>query len=93
VYLKNKQGGWQGGKTEQIYRDGAVANMKLFCDSIANNAPIDNSQEAANSTLTGVLGRMAAYENRMVTWDEMMAKNEKLDAKLNLPADGPDSKA
>ncbi|MFA6241991.1 MAG: Gfo/Idh/MocA family oxidoreductase, partial [Candidatus Hydrogenedentales bacterium] len=27
VYLKNKQGGWQGGKTEQIYRDGAVANM------------------------------------------------------------------
>ena len=92
VFLKNKENPWQGGKTEQIYRDGAVANMKLFCDSIANNAPIDNSQEAADSNLSSILGRMAAYEHGMVTWDEMLAKNEKLDAQLNLPSDGPDSK-
>ncbi len=31
------------------------------------------------SNLTTILGRMAAYQKREVTWDEMMKANEKLD--------------
>jgi hypothetical protein len=42
------------------------------------------------STMTCILGRTAAYENRMVTWDEMLVANARLDPKLNLPADGPE---
>ena len=40
--------------------------------------------------MTSILGRMAAYENRIVTWEEMIAKNERLQAHLDLPPDGPD---
>jgi hypothetical protein len=43
---------------------------------------VNNTAEAAQSTLTAVLGRMAAYGQRMVTWDEMMRSNEKLDYRL-----------
>ena len=32
---------------------------------------------------------MAAYENREVTWEEMLATNQRLDPKLELPPDGP----
>lgn len=42
--------------------------------------------------LHGVLGRMAAYSKKPITRKEMMAKGEKLDAKLKLPANGPDTK-
>jgi len=31
-----------------------------------------------------VLGRMAAYEGREVTWDDMLAKQEKFEVQLKL---------
>ena len=51
---------------------------------------INNAQESADSTLTCILGRTAAYEGRMVTWDEIMKANARIDAKLELPANGVD---
>jgi hypothetical protein len=42
--------------------------------------------------MTAVLGRIAAYTGKTVTWDEMIKAGEKLDPKLNLPADGPEWK-
>ena len=36
------------------------------------------------STLTGILGRTAAYEGRPVTWDEMMASNARIDTRVTL---------
>ena len=38
----------------------------------------------SDQTLTCILGRTAAYRQRLVTWDEMLRENEKLDAKLVL---------
>lgn len=90
VSIRGKSNTWKGGKTDSIYQDGAIANIKKFYDSIVNNTPIDNTEECANSTMTSILGRMAAYTQEVVTWDQMLAANEKLDPKLNLPADGPD---
>lgn len=89
VYIRGKSNNWPGGKTNTIYQDGAVANIKQFCASIENGAPIDNVLESAHSTMTSILGRMAAYEGREITWDEMVAANERLDPKLVLPEDGP----
>jgi predicted dehydrogenase len=86
VYLKNRQGGWQGGTTDTIYKDGAVNNMKDFCTSIRNGQYINNAEESAHSTMAGILGRTAAYEGRTVTWNEMIAANTKLDPHLALPA-------
>jgi predicted dehydrogenase len=89
VNISAKAGGWKGGETSRIYQDGAVANMKAFHESILSGNLLNNATEAAHSTLTTLLGRMAAYENREVTWDEMIASGQRLDAQLDLPADGP----
>jgi hypothetical protein len=32
---------------------------------------------AVESNLTAILGRTAAYEQRMVTWDQLMASTER----------------
>jgi predicted dehydrogenase len=92
VNIRAKTGGYRGGQTTGIYQDGAVANIQRFAESLLAAKPIQNIQESAESTLTAILGRTAAYEGRTVTWDEMIKANAKLDAKLNLPADGPESK-
>lgn len=89
VNISAKAGGWKGGETNRIYQDGAVANMQAFHESIVSGPLLNNAGEAADSTLTSVLGRMAAYENREVTWAEMIASGERLDARLELPEDGP----
>jgi len=89
VSIRAKTGGYRGGSTGQIYKEGAVANIKSFCESILSRKCVNNMEESANSALTCILGRTAAYEGRLVTWDEMIKANAKLDAKLNLPPDGP----
>jgi predicted dehydrogenase len=89
VFLKDRKGGWPGGPTSTIYQDGAINNIKDFCASIETGAYLNNAQESANSTLTSILGRMAAYEGKLTTWDEMMQRAERLDANLILPEDGP----
>lgn len=89
VFIKDRKGGWPGGGTPTIYQDGAINNIKDFCASIEKGEYLNNAQESANSTLTSILGRMAAYEGRPITWDEMMQRAERLDANLILPEDGP----
>ncbi len=83
VLIRGKKS-WKGGKTPQIYTNGAVNNIKDFHASIVNSKPTNNAQVSADSTMAGILGRIAAYENRTVTWDEMIRANTKLDAKLKL---------
>ncbi len=93
VSIRGKKDGWAGGKTNTIYQEGAVNNIKDFCKSLEDGQYLNNAEESANSTMTSILGRMAAYQGRAITWDEMLQANEKLDPKLELPADGPDQKA
>ena len=49
---------------------------------------LNNAEESAHSTMTSILGRIAAYEGREVTWDEMIAANTKMEANLDLPEGG-----
>lgn len=60
--------------------DGANPNMYQvehdeFFDSIRTNKPINDGDRMVTSTLTGIMGRMAGYTGKMVTWD--MAMNSK----------------
>jgi myo-inositol 2-dehydrogenase / D-chiro-inositol 1-dehydrogenase len=75
---------WNGAEKDDTFKGGAVANVKAFCDSIRSGKLLNNSDQAVESNLTAILGRTAAYQNRLVTWDEMMASNEKLEADLKL---------
>jgi predicted dehydrogenase len=80
---------WEGGETTNIYTDGTVNNIKDFHDSVVNNSPLyDTLEVSVESNLSAILGRMTAYEQRPVTWEEMMASTEVIDAGLHLPADG-----
>ena len=92
VNILAKTGGYRGGQTGAIYKEGAQENIKTFADALLSNKPVNNTEESANSTMTAVLGRIAAYTGKTVTWDEMIKAGEKLDPKLNLPADGPEWK-
>jgi predicted dehydrogenase len=74
---------YRGGKSPGIYKDGAVANIKDFHDNITGGK-FDNTtvEPSVRSNLVTILGRTAAYEKREVTWAELLAKKEKLDANL-----------
>jgi predicted dehydrogenase len=65
--------------------DDADANKeKAFIDSIEKGKYTNNLQAGAESTLTAILGRDAAESKKEMTWNEVMASNEKFDPKLNL---------
>jgi predicted dehydrogenase len=63
-------------------RDGVYANIRAFVDNLKAGNLLNNVPESVDSNLTAILGRMAAYRNHVVTWDEMIRSNEKLDLRL-----------
>ncbi len=69
---------WTGAEKDNTGRQGTIDNIKTFVESVRAGNHVNNAAEASESTLTAVLGRMAAYGQRVVTWDEMMRSNEKL---------------
>jgi predicted dehydrogenase len=74
---------YRGGKSPSIYKDGAVANIKTFHESIGTGDYDNPTVECSvRSNLITILGRTAAYEKRKVTWTELLANKEKLDAGL-----------
>jgi predicted dehydrogenase len=58
---------------EQEHRDLVAA--------IANNQPMNESRRIAESTLTAIMGRLAAYTGKAVTWDKAMASTLDLSPK------------
>jgi predicted dehydrogenase len=75
---------WMGAEKDDTFRQGAINNVKAFIQSIRDGKPINNAEQAVDSNLTAILGRTAAYQQRMVTWDEMLKSNEKLEVSLKL---------
>lgn len=69
---------WDGGEKDDTFTGGAVTNVKNFVESIKTGNYLNNATVGATSTLTSVLGRMAAYRESLITWDEMMRSAEKL---------------
>jgi len=74
---------YRGGKSPGIYKDGAVANIKTFHQSIMEGK-YDNPTvgPSVRSNLITILGRTAAYAGRKVTWKRLLRSQEKLDANL-----------
>jgi hypothetical protein len=82
VLIRGKQF-YRGGETPTIYEQGAVANIAAFHDAIERGKHENGTvAESVRSNLVTILGRTAAYEGRVVTWDELMKSDERLDADL-----------
>ena len=62
--------------------DGAITNVRNFVESVRSGKYLNNAAVAVESNLSCILGRTAGYERRIVTWDETIKRNEKLDARL-----------
>ncbi len=79
VTLRTKDDAFNG-DTRNLYEDGAVRNIAAFHRAVTGgdfaNTTVPSS---VRSNLTTILGRMAAYGNKEVTWNEMMQKHEKLE--------------
>jgi predicted dehydrogenase len=78
------QNKWMGAEKDDTFRQGAINNVKAFIQSVRDDKPINNAEQAVDSNLTAILGRTAAYQQRVVTWDEMLKSTEKLEASLKL---------
>jgi myo-inositol 2-dehydrogenase/D-chiro-inositol 1-dehydrogenase len=65
--------------------------MKSLIDGIKAGKFENQTAQGAETTLTSILGRMAAMGGREVTWDKMMRSDDKWDLKLNLDSLGTGS--
>ena len=75
---------WNGTEKDDTFTGGCVTNIKLFVDAVRSGKPVNNAPVAVESNLTAILGRTAAYEQRTVTWEAMMASTEKWEVHLPL---------
>ncbi len=57
---------------------------KAFVESITSGQFHNQAAQGAESALSAMLGREAAYTGREVTWDELLRSNEVWDAKIDL---------
>jgi predicted dehydrogenase len=74
---------YRGGKSPQIYRDGAAANIATFHkDVLAGNVANTTVQPSVRSNLITVLGRTAAYTGERVYWKKLLESGEKLEMDL-----------
>jgi hypothetical protein len=70
---------YNGGKTEDIYERGVVNNITAFHDAIATSDYSNPTvADSVRSNLVTILGRTAAYEGRVVTWEELTKSDERL---------------
>lgn len=84
VRLSTDSGVWLGTEKDNTFNQGAINNVKAFVQAVRDRKPINNAEVAVESTLTAILGRTAAYQQREVTWDEMMSSTERWKADLQL---------
>jgi myo-inositol 2-dehydrogenase / D-chiro-inositol 1-dehydrogenase len=84
IACSDKTKNWMGTEKDDTFKGGCVQNVKNFVESIRAGKPINNAATAVESNMTAILGRMAAYQQRTVTWAEMESSTErwKLDLKL-----------
>lgn len=62
--------------------DADAEKERRFIESIVNAKPLNEVAQGAESALSAILGRTAAYTGRTLTWDELMKSTEAWDARL-----------
>lgn len=75
---------YRGGKSPGIYKEGIIANIATFQKTITEkNTTNPTVEPSVLSNLIAIFGRMAAEKGAMVTWDELMASKERIEADLD----------
>jgi len=88
--IRNDGNKWDAGTADAL--DTAVANkVKAFVDGIKAGKFDNQAEQGAESTLSVILGRTAAYSGRELTWERLAKTDAKWDLKLNLDEFGTGS--
>lgn len=74
---------WAGVEKDETMRSTAE-NVKVFIESVKTGKAVNNAAGSAESTFTAILGRMAAEREAILTWDEMLKADERMDARLSI---------
>lgn len=75
---------WARGSFRSSLDDADPMKEKAFIESIRSGNYANEAQQGATSTLSAILGRTAAYNGEDVTWDEMLASDERWDPMMDL---------
>jgi predicted dehydrogenase len=75
---------YRGGKCGDLYREGAVANIKSFYEAVTQG-DYSNSTVAPSvrATLLAILGREAVAKNAILKWDDLLKDTNRLEADLS----------
>jgi len=80
AWARGNKGGYAGGEIQNLYAAGIDRNLTKFEKAVRDsNYENDTLQRSVDSTLTVILGREAGMRNGLLTWDEMLKENKKLD--------------
>ena len=84
IYALGKRGGAEqaAGTFHGALDEADPEKTKAFVESILTGKYHNQAAQAAETTLSTILGRMAIYTGREVTWDEMLASEQYYDPEL-----------
>ena len=74
----------EAGAFKSALEDADPNKQRAFIDSITSGNYINEAHSGAISTLSAILGTIAAYKGEEITWDEMMASDYKLEPMIDL---------
>ena len=83
VYVRGGSMHYPGGQAADMYKGGACQNISDFYQNVlAGNCGNDTAQRSVDSTLTCILGREAARRKTLLTMDELLKENKRLEVDL-----------
>lgn len=75
---------YNGGKNEDIYEAGPIANIAAFYTQVTTGDTANATvPESVRSNLVTILGRNAAYAGTLLTWDDLLKSDERLQPDLS----------
>jgi predicted dehydrogenase len=80
VWIHSNKQSYAGGETTGIYASGMQTNVDTFHKSVTEGI-YDNPtiEPSINATLTTILSREAARRNGLLTWDDLLKENRRLE--------------
>jgi myo-inositol 2-dehydrogenase / D-chiro-inositol 1-dehydrogenase len=83
TWMRGSDWRYKGGETPNAYADGAKTNIDIFYKSVTGGVHDNPTVETSvQSNLTGILGREAGRRQRLVTMDEILKENKKIEVNL-----------
>ena len=82
-FVRGNKGGYKGGPATNLYVEGIKRNLGTFYKNVTGGI-YDNStvEPSVNSTLVTILGREAGARNSLVTWDQLLRENKRVELDL-----------